>query len=154
MMMKKEYLLSTIERTWQEFKASFCDLSEAQIQQPGVVGEWSIKDIIGHLTTWEDEALKALPVIQQGGKLPRYKDLYGGLNAFNALMTEKKRALSLSEILEQSEMTHHRLIAFISKAPEEMFTTETRFRRRIRLDTYSHYPQHTRAILAWRNELR
>jgi hypothetical protein len=69
-------------------------------------------------------------------------------------MTEKKRALSLSEILEQSEMTHHRLIAFISKAPEEMFTTETRFRRRIRLDTYSHYPQHTRAILAWRNELR
>lgn len=150
--MKKQQLILTLEKAWTEFKESYLGLSEAQIQQPDVVGEWSIKDIIGHVTTWEEEALKALALILQGEKLPRYKDLYGGLNKFNALMTEKKHVLSLSEILEQSEFTHKKLLAYISNAPEEMFKTETRFRRRIRLDTYSHYPEHTKAILAWRKE--
>jgi hypothetical protein len=31
-----------------------------------------------------------------------------------------------------------------------LFTRETRFRRRLRLDTYGHYPTHARAIRAWR----
>ena len=152
--MKKQQLIKTLDKAWQEFKESYQGLSEAQISQPGVIGEWSVKDIIGHVTTWEEEALKALALISQGQRLPRYKDLYGGLNAFNALMTEKKRLLSLTEILEQSEITHRKLVAYILGAPEEMFTTETRFRRRIRLDTYGHYPEHTKAILAWRKEIK
>ena len=152
--MKKQHLLDTLDKAWQQFKESYRGLTDAQISQPGVIGEWSVKDIIGHVTTWEEEALKALALILQGQRLPRYKDLYGGLNAFNALMTEKKRLLSLSEILKQSEITHQKLVAYISSAPDEMFTTETRFRRRIRLDTYSHYPEHTKAILAWRKEIK
>ena len=152
--MKKQSLLDTLDKAWQQFKESYCGISESQISQPGVVGEWSVKDIIGHVTTWEEEALKALALISQGQRLPRYKDLYGGLNMFNALMTEKKRLLPLSEILEQSEITHQRLVAYISSAPEEMAASETRFRRRIRLDTYSHYPEHTKAILAWRKDIK
>ena len=148
--MKKQSLLDTLDKAWQQFKESRLGLTETQLTQPGVIGEWSVKDVIGHVTTWEEEALKALPLILQGRKLPRYKDLYGGLNAFNALMTEKKRSLTLSDILKLSETTHQKLIAYISNAPEEMFATETRFRRRIRLDTYSHYPEHTKAIQAWR----
>jgi len=151
---KKKYLLDTLDKAWQQFKESYRGLTEAQISQPGVIGEWSVKDIIGHVATWEEEALKALPLIMQDQRLPRYKDLYGGLNMFNALMTEKKRLLSLSEILKQSEITHQKLVAYILGAPEEMFITETRFRRRIRLDTYSHYLEHTKAILAWRRKTK
>ncbi|MBP1636454.1 MAG: hypothetical protein H6Q10_3028, partial [Acidobacteria bacterium] len=28
--------------------------------------------------------------------------------------------------------------------------SDTRFRRRLRADTYGHYPHHTRAIRSWR----
>lgn len=118
--------------------------------QTGVIGEWSVKDIIAHVSTWEEEALKSLPLLMQGLRPSRYKDLYGGLDAFNALMAEKKQGLSLSEILEQSSTVHQQLIAFINDVPDEYFKTETRIRRRLRLDTYSHYPMHARAILAWR----
>jgi hypothetical protein len=148
--MKKQQLLNNLEKAWQQFKESYLGLTDSQMSQPGVIGGWSVKDIIAHITTWEEEALKSLPMIMQDHKLPRYKDLYGGLNAFNALMTEKKRGLSLSDVLKQLETTHMKLISFINNAPEELFTTETRFRRRLRLDTYSHYPEHTKAILAWR----
>lgn len=36
---------------------------------------------------------------------------------------------------------------------KELYARETRFRRRLRLDTYGHYPIHTRAIRAWRSRL-
>jgi hypothetical protein len=66
------------------------------------------------------------------------------------MMTERKKNLSLGEVLRERNETHSRLIAYIKTLPEEQFTTETRVRRRIRLDCYSHYPIHARAIRKWR----
>ena len=86
------------------------------------MGEWSVKDILAHVTTWEEEALKYLPLI-------------------------------LTEILRQLDETHRRLIDYLQSVPEEHFTRETRFRHRLRLDTYSHYPMHARAIQEWRERL-
>ena len=65
-------------------------------------------------------------------------------------MTEQKRGLSLSDVLRHMEETHCRLVAYLQNVPEEHFTRETRVRRRLRLDTYSHYPQHAKAIREWR----
>jgi hypothetical protein len=75
---------------------------------------------------------------------------YGGIDAFNAKMTEETRGLSLSEVLRQLDDTHGRLIDFVQHTPAEQFADSTRFRRRLRLDTYHHYPQHADAIRAWR----
>jgi hypothetical protein len=75
---------------------------------------------------------------------------YGGIDAFNLMMTEQKRGLSLSTVLKQRDETHSRLVAYIKSVPEQHFKRETRFRHRLRLDTYNHYPKHTKAIQAWR----
>jgi hypothetical protein len=77
---------------------------------------------------------------------------YGGIDAFNALMTKQKRGLSLLDVLRQQDETHRRLIVYVESAPEELLTRETRFRRRLRLDTYNHYPKHAKAIRAWREQ--
>jgi hypothetical protein len=69
-------------------------------------------------------------------------------------MTERRRALSLAEVLRQHDAIHERLVAYVRAAPEELFTRETRFRRRLRLDTYGHYPIHARAIREWRKRRR
>jgi chromosomal replication initiation ATPase DnaA len=75
---------------------------------------------------------------------------YGGIDAFNALRTAERRALSLPHVLQQHHDVHAQLIRYVSRAPDELFATETRFRHRLRMDTYSHYPIHARAIRAWR----
>ena len=125
-------------------------MSESQLTEPGVTGSWSVKDIIAHVTWWEEEALKHLPLIVKGGTPVRYSTEYGGIDAFNAQMTELKRGLSLPDVLRQMDETHRRLVAYVQSAPEVQFTLETRFRRRLRLDTYSHYPKHAKAIREWR----
>jgi hypothetical protein len=53
-------------------------------------------------------------------------------------------------VLRQQDDTHRRLIDFIQGAPEDQIARETRFRRRLRLDTYGHYPKHAEAIRKWR----
>lgn len=151
--MTKQQLLDRLENAWADLQASFAGLSEAQMTQPGVTGDWSVKDILAHVTTWEEEALRMLPLILDGQTPPRYADLYGGLNAFNAQMSAQKRDLPLAEVLAQLDATHRRLIEVVQRAPDDQITRETRFRRRLRLDTYSHYPEHARAIRAWRERL-
>jgi hypothetical protein len=152
MKMDRMQLLKRIDRAWEELKASYVGLSNSELLEPCVTGNWSVRDIIAHVTWWEEEALKHLPVILAGGKPPRYSVVYGGIDAFNAQMTEQKRNLSLDEVLRQQDETHHRLIDFIQTVPEDQFARETRFRRRLRLDTYSHYPKHAEAIRKWREQ--
>jgi hypothetical protein len=147
--MDKQQLLKRLEKAWVAFKVSYVGLSDSQLTEPGVMGNWSVKDILAHVTTWEEEALKYLPLIIAGGRPPQYIQ-YGGIDAFNAQVTEQKRGLALSEVLKQLDETHRRLIDYIRSVPEEHFTRETRFRHRLRLDTYSHYPMHARAIQEWR----
>lgn len=152
--MDRQQLLKRLDKAWREFQESYAGLSDSQLLEPGVAGTWSVRDVLTHVTTWEEEALKYLPFILEGRKPPRYSVMYGGINAFNAQMTEKKRALSLSEVLQQMDETHLRLVEFIENAPEDQFKSATRFRNRLRLDTYSHYPKHAEAIRKWREQAR
>src|SRR5258708_14781585 len=147
--MKKHQVFQKLEQAWTALKESYAGLPDAQITEPGVMGEWSVKDILAHVTTWEEEALKYLPLILSGGRPPRYIQ-YGGIDAFNVQVAEQKRDLALSEVLRQREDTHRRLFDYLHSVPEEHFTRETPFRHRLRLDTYSHYPLHARAIREWR----
>ncbi len=111
--MDKQQLLKQLEKAWAAIKESYAGLSDSQLTESGVMGNWSVKDILAHVTTWEEEALKYLPLIITGGRPPRYT-------------------------------------RYIRSVPEEHFTRETRFRHRLRLDTYSHYPKHAKAIREWR----
>jgi hypothetical protein len=148
--MKKQQILDKLEAAFQSFTEAYAGLSDAQMLEPGVTEGWSVKDILAHVSWWEEEALKHLPHILQGVRPPRYSVTYGGINAFNAQMTELKRGLSLADVRRQHAETHHRLMDYLQSVPEEQFDTETRFRRRLKLDTYSHYPIHTLAIQTWR----
>jgi hypothetical protein len=146
----RQQLLNRLDAAWVAFQASYAGLSSARLVEPGVTGDWSVKDIIAHVTWWEEEALRHLPLIIAGGRPPRYSVAYGGIDTFNAMMAERKRELSLSDVLTQQDDTHRRLIDFIRSVSDDQFTRETRFRRRLRLDTYSHYPIHSKAIGEWR----
>jgi hypothetical protein len=143
-------VLEKLEKAWRDFEESYAGLSNEELLIPDVTGKWSVRDIIAHVTWWEEESLKHMPVVLEGGKPERYSDKYGGIDDFNAIMTVKRSGLSLEEVLKQHDDVHAQLIDYIRSAPEDQFARETRFRRRLRLDTFGHYPGHTAAIKAWR----
>jgi hypothetical protein len=146
----RSQLLRRIDERWNALVTSCAGLSGTAMLEPGVIGTWSVKDIIAHVTSWEEEALTHLPVILAGGKPPRYSVTHGGIDAFNAKTAQRNRDLPLAEVLRRRDDMHRRLLAFIQGAPEDAFAEDTRVRRRLRLDTYGHYPIHAAAIRAWR----
>jgi hypothetical protein len=148
--MNRDQLLGRVERAWKDLQASYAGLDEAQLLIPGVAGAWSVRDLLAHVTVWEQEALRWLPVIQEGGRPDSYRDSYGGIDAFNARMIEAKRGLTLDEVRAEHAATHARLVGMLAAAPEALYATETRYRRRVRWDTYGHYGHHAERIRAWR----
>ena len=150
--MDRAQLLKRVDGAWQALLASYEGLTETEMTRPGAIGDWSIKDVIAHVSWWEEEALTHLPVILAGGRPPRYSVTYGGIDAFNERMTRQKSDLSFAEVLRQRDDTHARLVEFLQTVPEEHMSGETRFRRRLRLDAYGHYRLHAQAIRAWREQ--
>jgi hypothetical protein len=148
--MDRRQLLRRLDEAWTKFRDSYAGLSAADFLEPGVTKAWSVRDIIAHVTTWEEEALRHLPTILDGRRPPRYSVSHGGIDAFNALMTERKRALPLEELFRQQDEVHRRVIRLIGRTPDDQLASETRFRRRLRLDTYRHYLIHAEAIRRWR----
>jgi len=145
--MKKERALERLEREWQALLQTWEGLPGNILLQPGAVGHWSTRDVMAHITTWEEEARKALPLVLEGKPLPRYM----GIDAFNAREQERKRHLSLAQVKKDLLATHERLISFLENVPENAFGLP-RFAKRLRLDTTSHYREHAVQIATWRAE--
>ena len=150
--MKRKSLYERLESRWRELHDAIHGLSREALLEGGVVGPWSIRDVLAHVTTWDEEALKALPVIVEGGRVPRYSDLYGGIDAFNAQSQGRKKGLSLEQVFADMEETHRSLLSYLDGAPDAAFDRENRFLRRLRQDTYGHYREHAEQIRAWRQD--
>ncbi|HWR65186.1 MAG TPA: DinB family protein [Bellilinea sp.] len=148
--MNKQQVIDKVEKAWMDFHQSYAGLSPELMIQPGVDGLWMVRDLLAHVSWWEDELLIHLPEILQGIRPQRYSVLYGGIDAFNALMTEKWAPLTLTEVQRKMQETHAKVIEYLQSTPEEAFSSGSRFRRRILLDTYGHYPYHAKSIRDWR----
>ena len=112
--------------------------------------EWSVKDLVSHVATWEEEAVAALGMIIDGRRVPLYSAAYGGIDAFNDGKWRQHRSLSFRQAIARASDAHRRLIDFLAEVPEGHFAGEGRFRRRVRQDTYNHYPEHIQQVVAWR----
>jgi hypothetical protein len=149
---RADRLIEKLDAAWNDFRDAYAGLSDEELLEHGVVGDWSVRDLIAHVTWWEEEALSHLPTILAGGRPMRYSVAYGGIDAFNARRTEQRRELSLDEVREACAATHRRLVAFLREVPPEELRGDSRFRRRLRLDTYGHSPIPAADIRAWREQ--
>ncbi|MFC1995652.1 DinB family protein [Chloroflexota bacterium] len=148
--MKKERLLTKIEDGWMTFIESFAGLTDDMLMESGAVGQWSVRDVLAHISTWEEEAIKVFPLILDGKPLPLYRQC-GGIDAFNAREQERKRYLSLEQVKDELAVTHQRLIQILAETPESVFSLNKRLDKRFRYDTYGHYREHADQIIKWRS---
>jgi hypothetical protein len=102
---------------------------------PGVCGDWSVKDVLGHITTWEAIVLSAL--------VKETPPQNFELNEFNEAEVRRKRRLTAKEVLVQLEESHRSLREALGAAPAVSFEHGSFSRRRIDADTVEHYREHT-----------
>src|SRR6266487_3706536 len=73
-------------------------------------GDWSPKDLIGHLESWEQHALDALEAWARGDPAPSDVALRSaGLNALNRAEVERISLWSAAKVLGAAVSTHERI---------------------------------------------
>jgi hypothetical protein len=87
-------------------------------------GEWSPKDLIGHLESWEEFALDAIQSWERGGR-SELEDLQTTLDTdgINLRNLDRKTGLPLEAVQRSSERTHEALVAAIEGLGDERWTS-------------------------------
>ncbi len=118
----REEAVSILEEGNARIEELLGGIPEADLTRPATIGggEWSAKDLIGHLASWEEVALQALeewrrrdvPWVEgEDGPFGPIGDQ--NLDAFNAHAVEQKRRQSFDEVRRASQEIHQRLVAEI-----------------------------------------
>lgn len=142
-------LLTKIDPAWQPLLALIERVPLDAMDQPSGIGEWRMKDAIGHLTSWEEDLLDYLSYVQRGERRPKLSDAPGwDMDAHNATLIAAKAAVPAARLLIDLGATHQRLLAAIEAAPTEALTDEGVIDK-IGSDTWWHYEAHQVNLQAW-----
>jgi len=97
---------------------------EARIRNGLGGGDWSPKDLLGHLESWEEHALAALEHWERREPPPIEVALAGeGLDGVNARTVEEKSGLPVDEVIRRYRATHRAMIAKIRELSDERWRT-------------------------------
>ena len=96
MSMGRERTLAEIETAWEDLRAGIAEVPSDRMVGATVVGTWSVKDLLGHIATWEVEAIRNIErfLDPQTGAMRHYPDV----DVFNQRTTEEKWAVPLADI--------------------------------------------------------
>ena len=143
----RERILDAVGSARRDLEDAIASVPEGRIDEPGVVVEWSARDLAGHVTTWEREAAQALRRYLSDGDLKALVT-WTDVDGLNARESRRKRQLSLAHLRREFDESHLQLIALLSEFPEGELASEE-VEKRIRVDTYDHYAEHTAHIRDW-----
>ena len=55
-----------VDASWDGWLAALDGVPAERLIEPGVCGDWSVKDLIGHVAYWDDDALADVERIMKG----------------------------------------------------------------------------------------
>lgn len=116
--MSRQALLAVVEETWGQVDAAIAGLDEAAMLEPGVVEEWSIKDLLGHVTAWEQMALLHVERWRRG-ETPGGGDANFSVDAYNTTEAARRSAWSLAQVQAEAVETRERLRATLQSLTDD-----------------------------------
>jgi hypothetical protein len=127
--MTKTRLLADLQREQEQWEALLAQIGESRMDQPGVAGEWSIKDIVAHLNGWRRRTVARLQAAQRGeaDPSPPWPAHLQTDDQINAWLYETNRDRSVREVLDDSRQVFEQLVAAIEAFCEAELLDPHRF---------------------------
>ena len=144
-------LQELINTTWTEWVAAVQNVEQARMEHPHV-GEWSVKDLVAHVTWSEKEmvgllAERSLALASPHWMLPT--------DERNQAIYEEHRHRPLESILTEAQAVHAELVSEIRKLSEADLHDPSRYAgmpadwipwQILAGSTYRHYAEHTKDL--------
>ena len=131
-------VIDRINASWAIWLEVIDGIDPDAIDETGVCGSWSTKDLIGHIAVWDREAADTARRETAGEAHPLFD-----WRRVNEEEAERRRSSSIEELTAQMHAVHADLMATLAASPalEASWVAD---------NTYEHYPQHIAQVRAWR----
>ena len=149
--------LRSLDHSWSELQLVIDSMSEPEMVEPGVVEEWSIKDLLGHMAFWADRAVNTLTEVKAGrsAEVPG-PETEAELDEWNARESAAREGKNLAQLREEWERAHQAARAAIEAFPEDKLDEPFKCHTVIfsfGADTFAHYQEHASQIRAWLRQM-
>ena len=131
--MKKSELLNWLQEEQQKWEALLDQIGPTRMEQPGVNGDWSMKDIVAHLTGWNRWLVARFQAAARSEPEPPppWPAHLQTEDEINAWIYESNRGRSLREILEESSQVFQQLLNVVEGLPEDVRIDQVHQRDRV-----------------------
>ncbi len=152
----KERHIKDLEEARTELRASIQGLTDGQMLQPGAVGEWSVKDVLSHITSWEEFALPDLARLARGDVpiLASMGDLESAnYDGPNRIVMALRKNLPLDQVMRELDLVHAEFVEAVLLLSESVLA-EGQFGGGLVGISAEHDREHARHIIGWRKNAR
>lgn len=156
--MTKTRLLETLYARRAEWESLLAEVPVDRMAEPGVAGEWSVKDIIAHLTFHERWLADRLHENLRGEVYVPSADDRLDFDEANDRVFQQNRHRSVEDVLADARDVYQRLAAGLEAHSESFLIEPQHFPgvpqpvviwHILRGNIYDHYEQHAPSIRNW-----
>jgi hypothetical protein len=170
-MSTKEACLAEMRASWDELTSVIDSIPHDRLEEPGVVGEWSVRDLVAHMAY--ERYVAAAIFADLTGVPATNQDFYGRDDApseaddanddtTNAWVVAYARQQPLDAVLDQFRWAHHRLVEAVDACDEADLDDPARFPSMLGKSLaavlpgqcWGHHREHLPQIVDWLNATR
>lgn len=155
-MIDHESLLDELDKTRERLLVAISPLPDAALLAPGAVGDWSLRDVLVHLTVWEAELVTGLMRLDQGKRPDRLLAALADRDAYNAARLKENEGRELDIIFDDLQGVRFQLEGWLEEFSRKDLTRPDRYKslngiplwRLIAMTSFEHEAEHLPAIEA------
>lgn len=159
--MNKVFILSKLETGRNDILALLELFSQEQMEIPGVIGDWSLKDLLVHLTRWEAELVKLLWQAKREIQPSTIHFSQESTDAINERWFEESKTRDLDKVWQDFDTVREQTIRRVKEFSDTELVNPGYFKwsqgkplwEWIAADSYDHEAEHRENILAWQGKL-
>jgi hypothetical protein len=144
----RERILAHADETRRGLLVAIDGLTDDQMMKP-VVGDWSVKDLLAHVASWEEVALPDIERVARGDAPALAAFDLKRVDEFNALIMSLRRHFSLDQARRELDAFRSSLLEAIGRLPDSALA-EGQFARGLLQICAYHDTEHTEDIQNWR----
>ena len=149
---RTDALVTELEEARNSFQAALADVDPDLFAAPGLLGEWSARDLVEHVAFWSDHAADALE-LAASGKGADFDYDQSQTDAMNAQTFAASSVMTPMEVAEHEQVAFERFRDGVAALEPGLLdltlgngdTVEAV----VRYDGPDHYAEHTEHIRAW-----
>jgi hypothetical protein len=136
----------------QEFLAALADVEPSLLDAPGLVGEWSARELIAHIGYWTGHAAEALHHAEQG-RLEGFGEDEHDVDERNAIVARIAADTDLATVRQREDAAFEAMLTRLRRVDPATLDDKVSYgdtlERVIQDDGAEHYREHALDLRAW-----